>query len=129
LTKRGHKVTTIDITPTWQEAAQIIAAVLENGTEAGKAPARAELFRMAQMLDAFRTGTIETEEAKGVWEVITTDTKGRAYGVMFATQEAADSYAEAMRNAGYQVDPFEEIGTTTQAEDGLAEARDFYGNA
>lgn len=122
-------MTTIDITPTWKAAAQIIAAVLENGTEAGKDPARAELFRMAEMLDAFRAGTIETEEAKGVWEVITTDTKGRAYGVMFATQEAADSYAEAMQSAGYQVDPFEEIGTTTKAEDGLAEARDFYANA
>lgn len=45
---------TIDITPTWRQAAAIIAAVLENGTAEGRASARAELFRMAEMLDAMK---------------------------------------------------------------------------
>lgn len=42
----------IDMTPTWRQAAQIIAAVLENGTDKGREAARAELFRMADLLDA-----------------------------------------------------------------------------
>jgi len=42
---------TIDITPTWPQAARIIAAVLETGTDKGRAAARAELFRMADLLD------------------------------------------------------------------------------
>lgn len=41
----------IDITPTWREAAQIIAAALEHGTGKGKEAARAELFRMAEIMD------------------------------------------------------------------------------
>lgn len=42
---------TIDMTPTWREAAQMIAAVLENGTDHGRDLARAELYRMAELLD------------------------------------------------------------------------------
>ena len=41
----------VDMTPTWRQAAQIIAAALENGTDKGRDAARAELFRMADMLD------------------------------------------------------------------------------
>lgn len=41
----------IDLTPTWKEAAAIIAAALENGTGTGKEMARAKLFRMAAILD------------------------------------------------------------------------------
>jgi len=42
---------TVDLTPTWRAAAQIIAAALENGTGEGKEMARAELFRMGELLD------------------------------------------------------------------------------
>jgi len=41
----------IDMTPTWPQAARIIAAALENGTDKGRDAARAELFRMADLLD------------------------------------------------------------------------------
>lgn len=41
----------IDMKPTWTQAAQIIAAALENGTDKGRDAARAELFRMASILD------------------------------------------------------------------------------
>ena len=41
----------IDLTPTWREAALIIAAALENGTGKGRDAARQELFRMAEILD------------------------------------------------------------------------------
>lgn len=42
---------TIDLTPTWRQAATIIAAALENGTDTGREAARAELFRMAELMD------------------------------------------------------------------------------
>lgn len=45
---------TIDLTPTWKEAAHIIAAVLENGTHEGRQAARAELFKMAEILDEMK---------------------------------------------------------------------------
>jgi hypothetical protein len=43
---------TVDITPSWGFAAQVIAAALEDGTAEGKRLAREELFRMAKALDA-----------------------------------------------------------------------------
>jgi hypothetical protein len=42
---------TIDMTPTWAAIAPVIAAALEDGTEAGKDAARTELRRMAQLAD------------------------------------------------------------------------------
>ena len=45
---------TIDMTPTWPQAARIIAAALENGTDKGRDAARAELFRMADLLHALQ---------------------------------------------------------------------------
>lgn len=45
----------IDLTPTWREAATIIAAALENGTGKGREAARDELFRMATILDQIHT--------------------------------------------------------------------------
>ncbi len=42
---------TIDITPSWHAAANIIALVLENGNAKGKSDARADLLRMAELAD------------------------------------------------------------------------------
>jgi len=42
---------TIKMDMTWTYAAKIIALALENGTETGKEAARAELYRMAEILD------------------------------------------------------------------------------
>lgn len=42
----------VDITPTWRAAMTILMAVLENGTEAGRAAARTELMALAAKLDA-----------------------------------------------------------------------------
>lgn len=47
----------IDITPTWPQAVEILIAALENGTETGQAAARAELRRMAQILDSIANET------------------------------------------------------------------------
>ena len=49
--ERFESVRFIDMTPTWRQAALIIAAALENGTGKGRDAARAELFRMADLLD------------------------------------------------------------------------------
>lgn len=55
---------TIDMRMTWRMAAQIIAAALENGTGAGREAARAELFRMAEILDAMNDQQREAAEAQ-----------------------------------------------------------------
>lgn len=46
------KTRSIDMRMTWGVAAQIIAAVLEDGTTEGKKAARAELMSMARVADA-----------------------------------------------------------------------------
>lgn len=53
---------TIEYHMTWSAAAQIIAAALENGTGAGRDAARAELFRMASILDAMIEAKDATKE-------------------------------------------------------------------
>ena len=47
-----HQPDTVDITPTWKTTMQILAMVLENGTDEGKRMARDELDRVAGLLDA-----------------------------------------------------------------------------
>jgi hypothetical protein len=53
----------IDLTPTWKEAAAIIAAALEGGTGTGREMARAELFRMAAILDGLKAEQTAAEAA------------------------------------------------------------------
>ena len=65
---------TIKMDMNWKAAAQIMAAALENGTGKGRDMARAELFRMAGLLDA------EQAQPASVHEVIA-DRGGPAYGV------------------------------------------------
>jgi len=43
--------TTIDITPTWASNMEILLMLLEKGTDQGKDEARAELRRVAKLLD------------------------------------------------------------------------------
>lgn len=54
---------TIKIDMTWTTAARIIAAALENGTDKGRDAARAELFRMAEILDAQRVEQLADKTA------------------------------------------------------------------
>lgn len=49
----------VDMTPTWEEAARMLIAVLENGTSQGKALARAEIIRMGQIIDQYKKETTE----------------------------------------------------------------------
>lgn len=53
----------VDLTPTWAAIMPAIAAVLENGTEEGRAMAREELQRAAQALDAANADARAAEEA------------------------------------------------------------------
>ena len=41
----------IDITPSWETAAEIYILALEHGTEAGKQAAREEILRLARNYD------------------------------------------------------------------------------
>jgi hypothetical protein len=52
---------TVDLTPTWETAARIYSAVLEDGTEEGKRQARAGLLEMGRILDQLNQG-ISREE-------------------------------------------------------------------
>lgn len=58
----------IDLTPTWQEAAAIIAAALEGGTGTGRDMARAELFRMAAILDDLKADQTAAKAATFIVE-------------------------------------------------------------
>lgn len=113
---------TIDMTPTWPQAARIIAAALENGTGAGREAARAELFRMADILDQ-----LHQAPAPALFEVITSRA-GRAFGQTFNNEADATAYADAMRAAGYAVDPFPAFEAVSLA-DALDIAADHYGDA
>jgi len=113
---------TIDLTPTWTEAAQIIAVALENGTGTGRDMARAELIRMGGILDELRAA----RPATTLYEVITSKA-GRAFGQTFDNEADAEAYAAQMRAAGYAVDPFPEFATATLAQ-ALEIAAQHYGD-
>lgn len=65
----------IDLTPTWQQAAAIIAVALENGTGTGREMARAELFRMAAILDDLKAD--QTAAKAATFIVAKTDAAGQ----------------------------------------------------
>jgi len=53
---------TIDITPSWSQAAEILILALENGTEDGKKIARTELRNMARVADLYVKSTESSSE-------------------------------------------------------------------
>lgn len=59
------KVETIDMTPTWAEAVEMLICTLENGTHRGKEIARAELRRMALITDQYAAAGYDATEGKG----------------------------------------------------------------
>lgn len=62
-----------------------------------------------------------------LFEVIT-HREGRAFGQTFTRAETAQAYADAMRAAGYTVDPFPPFETVDSAADALRRAADLYGD-
>lgn len=117
---------TIDLSPTWPEAVEILIAALENGTSSGQAAARAEFRRMAQTLDRLANEPDDDAEARAVFEIITSRADGsQPYGVTVATNAAAQDYAETMRRAGYHAEPCAvEVQRTAKAA--LADAAAYY---
>jgi len=94
---------TIDLTPTWAETANIIAAVMENGTAEGVRNARAELQRMGQLLDQLRNAS---ETPQDLCEVICDSPKaGKSpFGMTFSDEALAQKFARTMRRNGYKAE-------------------------
>lgn len=115
----------IDLTPTWQEAAAIIAAALENGTGTGREMARAELFRMAAILDDLKTDQ-ENGKAVDLWEVISTNADGAAFGQTFHSEQTAAAYTRTMQAKGYSADMSPAFNTQPDLKTALQNAASFY---
>jgi hypothetical protein len=115
----------IDMTPTWPEAARIIAAALENGTGAGRDAARAELFRMADVLH-----TLNTRQPEGIslWEVITEASTGQPFGMTFTDEATATDYANAMKAAEYSANVSLPFKTQPTLDEAMDVAATFYGH-
>lgn len=118
---------TISFEMTWRGAAQIIAAALENGTGEGRNAARAELFRMAEILDQLKAEQADAAPVP-LWEVITTTSTGQSFGQTFHSETIASDYAAAMETAGYQVDDWPTFETQTSLKTALTHAAEFYGH-
>jgi len=124
-------IVSVDLTPTWPEAARIIAAALENGTGTGREMARAELFRMAAILDSIQQPQSDQEKPSddtttGLYEVIAHSRNGAAFGQTFTNEATADSYAERLRAEGYEVDPYPAYDTQPDLAAALSEAAHFF---
>ena len=52
----------IDMTPTWPEALRMYRALIESGTEEGKATAWAELERMAELAQLYTNAAKKADE-------------------------------------------------------------------
>lgn len=114
---------TTDLSPTWPETVEILLAALENGRSNGKAAARAEIRRMAQILDQFHK---DQAERITIFEVITKRNRAQPYGVTFESEEAAKGYLDHMRAAGYTDRGTGVIVVKATSAEGLAYAAEFY---
>lgn len=63
---------------------------------------------------------------KNLFEVITTNSAGRAYGVIFDDQEKARAYGKTMKAAGYKVEPSRAFMPENDLAAALMDAADFY---
>jgi len=53
---------TIDLTPSWVEAANICLVVLESGTPEGKKQAKQEILKMARIADEYKALVINNKK-------------------------------------------------------------------
>lgn len=129
---------TIKMEMSWATAAQIIAAALENGTDKGRDSARAELYRMAQILDAMRDEQkkeqepdAQAETASDCVELVEViahrpTEEGNAYGMTFHDVSTAMAYARQMRRKGYKTDVSPAFYTEPTTEAALESAARFF---
>lgn len=97
---------TIDITPTWEEASQMIIALFENGTPEGKATARSELQRLAKYVDGL---------------------KAVEWGIIFEAAETRRTQWQGIANGDQpadEIDELYEVHGKMQADPDNTEAQD-----
>lgn len=115
----------IDMTPSWHQAAQILAAALENGTSTGRDAARTELLRMGTLLDGF-VEQHQHDDPAPRFDVIAGAWGSRpAFGQSFATEADALAYAEALRGHGADVDVLPRVEAVS-LDDALRIAADHF---
>jgi len=129
---------TIEMEMNWKTAAEIYMAALEGGTGEGWKAARAEIRRMAEMLDAMREQEAEpakaapageaTGDSVELVEVIAhhPDDESNAFGMTFHAVTTAMAYARHMRRAGYRADVSPAFYTEPTTEAALESAARFF---
>lgn len=117
----------IDMTPTWGQAARIIAAALENGTDKGRDAARTELFRMAELIDQLTAERAELE-SPARFDVIADGYTCPPFGQSFADSADAARYATTLQAHGYTVQSLPAVEAVT-ANDALRIAADHFAHA
>ena len=116
---------TIDLSPTWAEAVTIYCAALENGTGEGRATARQEMARVAEILDTLAE---QLTVPRYVFEVIARTPGSAPFEVTFTSEPAARAYANRLDAHGYEVDAVAEVTLTATTAEGLANAAMFFGD-
>ena len=116
---------TIALTPTWAEAMTIYCAALENGTGKGRAEARLEMARVAEILDTLAE---QLTVPRCVFEVIAGKPGSTPCGVTFTSEPAARAYANRLDAEGYDVDAVAEVTLHATTTEGLANAAMFFGD-
>ena len=81
-------VKTIDITPTWEQASQMIIALLEAGDAKGREAGRAELMRLAKFVDGL---------------------KGVEWGIIFEAAETRRTQWQGIANGDQPIDQIDEL--------------------
>ena len=116
----------IPLVPTWRVAVQILTTALENGTGTGKEAARAELLRMADILDQLRD---QQDEPTTTFDVIADALKqpAAAFGQSFASEDDAKAYAEQLEATGYSAEVLPGQDTVKPAE-ALRIAAEYFGD-
>jgi len=115
---------TIRLEMSWREAAQIIAAALEHGTDKGRDAGRTELYRMAELLDDLR-GQPDNAHA-AVFEVRTVDPARPDTPLVLYFQTLADAsgFWEIAEGFGYSAEVYSMEPSSLSA--GLGKALDFF---
>lgn len=88
---------TINITPTWEQAAKIFAMILENGNAQGKKEARQSIVEMGQHIDTLQKQSAEILEALTNLRAVVMQSKDRAIFDNGANAEAVAVASEIVK--------------------------------
>ena len=111
---------TIDVTPTWTDLMPALFAVLQNGTEEGRAIAQAELTRLAKIVDdqnAEAKTRLETVNGHSI-EAFAVYSPGRAGAITYAlTKDQAGQAAVYAHNGEVTAASAANHGTKCREDD------------